>query len=105
MSVMVSARVPQEIYDQCAEKLGSINSSVTELVNSAFSYLLVAGELPKASTRAMRGAALDDDLLADLHAKLEASALSVSLPQGWDYRDGLEAKVDDELKTKAVRTL
>jgi len=49
MDTMVSARVPVEIKKQGDAQLKIIGSSVTELVNSAYGYLLEHGTLPKAS--------------------------------------------------------
>lgn len=47
MDAMVSARVPAEIKKHGDQKLKELGSSVTELVNSAYAYLLECGELPK----------------------------------------------------------
>lgn len=47
MDAMVSARVPVEIKKRGDQKLNEIGSTVTELVNSAYAYLLEHGELPK----------------------------------------------------------
>ena len=49
MDAMVSARVPVEVKKQGDEKLKEIGSSITELVNSAYDYLLEHGTLPKAT--------------------------------------------------------
>ena len=46
MDAMVSARVPVEVKRQGDSKLKEIGSSVTELVNSAYDYLLENGSLP-----------------------------------------------------------
>jgi len=49
MDAMISARVPVEIKKRGDQKLKEIGSSVTELVNSAYAYLLEYGALPKGS--------------------------------------------------------
>ena len=46
MDAMVSARVPVEIKRQGDSKLREIGSSVTELVNSAYDYVIKYGALP-----------------------------------------------------------
>ena len=43
---MVTARVPREIKDQGDAALKRIDSTVTELVNSAFVYVIRNGQLP-----------------------------------------------------------
>ena len=53
MDTMVSARVPAEIKKQGDCVLRGIDSSVTELVNSAYAYLLEHGRLPKEAAPAV----------------------------------------------------
>lgn len=48
MSKMVSARVPDAIYDQVSAQLAELGSSPSELVNSAFEYVLQEKKLPAA---------------------------------------------------------
>lgn len=47
MDAMVSARVPAEVKKRGDAMLRDIGSTVTELVNSAYAYLLENGRLPK----------------------------------------------------------
>ena len=47
MDAMVSARVPAEVKKQGDRMLKEMGSSATELVNSAYAYLLEHGSLPK----------------------------------------------------------
>lgn len=44
----VSARVPREIRDRGDAALKRIDSSVTDLVNAAFEYVIETGKLPSA---------------------------------------------------------
>ena len=44
--VIVTARVPLEIRNQAVAVLESIGSTPTELINAAFEYVIVTGELP-----------------------------------------------------------
>ena len=48
MDAMVTARVPVEIKKRGDSKLKEIGSSATELVNSAYEYVLQTGKLPRA---------------------------------------------------------
>lgn len=43
---VISARIPKEIRDQGDVALKRIDSTVTELVNSAFEYVIKTGSLP-----------------------------------------------------------
>ena len=52
MDAMVSARVPAEIKKHGDLLLKEMGSSVTELVNSAYAYLLENGRLPKEEPKA-----------------------------------------------------
>ncbi len=49
MDAMVSARVPVEIKKQGDRKLKEIGSSATELINTAYEYVIANGELPRKS--------------------------------------------------------
>lgn len=44
----ISARVPREIRDQGDAALKRIDSTVTDLVNAAFEYVIKTGKLPDA---------------------------------------------------------
>ena len=48
---IVTARVPREIRDQGDAALKRIEATVTELVNSAFEYVIKTGELPTKQPR------------------------------------------------------
>lgn len=45
---VISARIPKEIRDQGDAALKRLDSTVTELVNSAFEYVIKTGSLPTA---------------------------------------------------------
>lgn len=55
MDPMVSARVPQEIRDQANSILAEVGSSPTELINSAYRYLVETGSLPAAKAKLAKG--------------------------------------------------
>ncbi len=46
VSRMVSARVPDAVYESACAKLKEIGSSPSELINSAFDFVLKSGTLP-----------------------------------------------------------
>ena len=53
MSTMVSGRVPDEVAVQAGDLLKQMGASTTQLINSAYTYLLKTGSLPgDALTRA-----------------------------------------------------
>ena len=86
MDAMVSARVPVEIKKQGDRKLKEIGSSVTELVNSAYAYLLEYGELPKQESPAAAG---------DPQVKTLSGAEALSFREQWDKRAVLLASAYD----------
>lgn len=46
MSKMVSARVPDALYEQVSDQLAEIGSNTSDLVNAAFEYVLKERSLP-----------------------------------------------------------
>lgn len=49
MSKMVSARIPDAIYDQVCVQLKSLGFSPSELINAAFEYFLSERKMPGSS--------------------------------------------------------
>ena len=86
MDAMVSARVPVEIKKRGDQKLKEIGSSVTELVNSAYDYLLEHGRLPKEESRKVAGAP---------QVKTLSGAEALSFQEQWNKRAVLTASSYD----------
>ena len=83
---MVSARVPVEIKKRGDQKLKEIGSSVTELVNSAYDYLLEHGRLPKEAPCA----------ISDVpQVKTLSGAEALAFQEQWDKRAVLAASSYD----------
>lgn len=85
MSVMASARVPNEIYDQGILSLEKIGSTPSELITSAFAYVAQTGKLPCCNIR--KSAVPTENQLKELELKLAKSCLHLDLPESWDYRE------------------
>lgn len=83
MSKMVSARIPDALFEQGSMQLKALGATTSELVNAAFEYLLREGALPtrapqkdsrrslsrdegEALARALRACSLDLDISSDI---------------------------------------
>ena len=100
MDAMVSARVPVEIKKQGDAQLKKIGSSVTELVNSAYGYLLEHGSLPKAGmSAASEGPQVKtlsgDDVLAFREQWGQRCVLDAPGYDGGNFKELLDQARDD----------
>ena len=77
MDAMVSARVPAEIKKQGDSILKEIGSSATELVNSAYAYVLEHKRLPKETTPKMA---------SEPQTKTLEGAAAEAFREQWDKR-------------------
>lgn len=81
MSKMVSARIPDAVYDQACAQLTELGSCPTELINAAFEYVLQERRIPKskAAPKAQRRKLSEGDR-ARLQQMLAACTLDTSIP-------------------------
>lgn len=101
-STMVAARIPRGIKEQGDAILREINSSATELINSAYSYLIANKVLPQTVTPLNK----TDGGLRKLSAsqlkvlKDRVSKTTFSVPEShWisdDYKEDIEAAVREK---------
>lgn len=89
MSKIVTARIPDEIYEQGVDLLNSLGSSTTELINAAFDFIIQTGSLPVAPKKSGKSRTLNEAQKAQLARKLDASSLKIELPVDWDYKEEL----------------
>lgn len=66
MSKMVSARVPDAVYESACDTLRDIGSSPSELVNAAFEFVLKNKALPSRGREAQRPRHLNKEQRAKL---------------------------------------
>lgn len=87
MSRMVSARVPDAIYDQASIQLDEMGSSPSELINAAFEYLLREKSLPESAERADAGKrrVLTKGREATLRHAFGACRLKIDIPSDVSY--------------------
>ena len=82
MSKMVSARVPDAVYEQACAQLADLGSSPTELINAAFEYVVQERRIPKSA--ANRKKARDRKLTTSerkcMSGRLAACTLDVDIP-------------------------
>lgn len=100
MDAMVSARVPAEIKKRGDKKLRELGSSVTELVNSAYAYLLEYGKLPKeehdpASSAPITKTLAGSDARSFRDAWESRSVIPAAGYDGSNFREMLDQARDD----------
>ena len=79
-NTLVSARVPRAKKERGAGVLASIGATTSDLINSAFDYVIAAKELPSVR-KAAPEVREDTDAFA---AFVGASTLDVGWPEGFD---------------------
>lgn len=94
--VLVSARIAQGKKDAAKGVLESLGSTTSDLINSAFDYVLENKELPKATAK-------KKPTKADVKRFLEASSYPVEW--GGDAADGDYKKMIREGKREAYESL
>lgn len=90
----VSARVPREIRSQGDAALKRIDSSVTDLVNAAFEYVIKTGSLPAANTKQLTAKQKERKFTVEQRAafdKLQA-ATSIEVPGSLSQLSAKEIK-------------
>lgn len=95
MSKMVSARIPDAVYEQAQFRLNEMGSNISELVGSAFEYVLQKGSLPSSykddASHKRKLSAQERELL---RKNLGKCTLNISLPDdiAKDKRTAREAR-------------
>ena len=98
MDPMASARVPAELRDQVNRELHAINSSPTELINSAYEFFLNTKMLPKTPSTSTPGRRkLSPSQAEELKRSLYETTFQVpeTYFQGKSYGQLLEEKLRD----------
>ena len=85
MSKMISARVPDALYDQGAVELKRLGCSVSELVNSAYEYLLAEHRLPERRRPKSSARMLTNEQRTALARSLGACTLGIRIPSNTAY--------------------
>lgn len=82
VSRMVSARVPDAVFEQVHAKLKEIGSSTSDLINSAFEHVLEKGSLPACGGSAgeKKERKLSEDEASRLRRSFAACSLDVDVP-------------------------
>lgn len=96
MDPMVSSRIPASLRDRVNTRLKEIGSNPTELINKAYEYVDVTGELPQSQTTLTPGTRHltqeQKDSLAAAFSR-ETFAVPESYFTGKTYDDILEAEL------------
>ena len=81
MSRMISARVPDALYEQGSIQLEELGASTSELVHAAFEYLLQEHQLPKPTKKASeKKRVLAKDAKGRLKKMFAACTLNAAVP-------------------------
>lgn len=75
-NTLVSARVPRAKKERAGSVLTSMGATISDLINSAFDYVIETNELPCAKTAA--------DVTGDFASFVEATTLDINWPAGFD---------------------
>ena len=95
MSKMISARVPDAVYEQALSQLDRLGANPSDLVNAAFEYLVEERALPKPSTaKAVKTRALSREQRHKLSSFFRSCTIEVAMPTdvSYDKRVIAEAK-------------
>lgn len=99
MSKMVSARVPNALYEQASLLMESLGFTTSELVNAAFEYVLKERSLPHASapSKKIKKRSLSNKQKNELAEFFDRCTIANDMPfDEFDYKKILrEGKIDD----------
>lgn len=103
MSKMVSARIPDALFDRGCAQLEELGASQTQLIRAAFDYLLEERSLPRSPHKEKKAARrkLSDAQRRALGQKLASCRLDVRIPSDVAY-DKETAHRAREAKYEAV---
>ena len=90
MDAMVSGRIPIEMKERGSALLSEIGATQTELIKSAYEYLIAEGKLPTPSATLAGPAALTKRDINALEQFINETTLAVD-PSFWDGFDLKEA--------------
>lgn len=101
MSTMVSARIEDELYTQATDIMKQMSVTPTQLISSAYAYIVREGCLPGTTEHAPVSRALSDAQKQELQEFFTASMFETDVLSGFvSSTDGTEY---DELLTAALR--
>ncbi|WP_165252595.1 hypothetical protein [Adlercreutzia sp. ZJ304] len=95
MSKMVSARIPDALYEQGSIQLEKLGSSPSALVNAAFEYLVAEHSLPLSGHKGKvnKKRTLSKKETARLKAAFQACSLNIDIPSSVAYDKNLAHEV------------
>ena len=101
MSTMVSARIEDELYTQATDIMKQMGITPTQLISSAYTYIVKERRLPGAQEHALVSCALSDAQKQELQEFFTASMFETDVLSSFvSSADGTEY---DELLTAALR--
>ena len=96
MSKMVSARVPDALFDQASAQLEKMGATTSDLVNAAFEYVLKEHALPLVPKRCNPKRRLTKTQMTNLRNSLAACSLhlDISADVAQDRHTAREARIE-----------
>lgn len=101
MAKMVTARVPDALFEQASIQLEKIGATTSELVNAAFEYVLQNKSLPKISSTDDKDRHLSKEKQEELAHIFKACSLNLDLPTDLAY----DKRIIQEERVKRYETL
>ena len=101
MAKMVTARVPDALFEQASIQLEKIGATTSELVNAAFEYVLQKKSLPKASSTDTTDRHLSKEKREELAQIFKACSLNLDIPTDPAY----DKRIIQEERVKRYETL
>lgn len=95
MSKMISARIPDSVYEQGLSQLKSLGMTPSQLINAAFEYLLSENSLPKANIKGSNDRTLSKKDRAHLKNAFKACTINTDIPSdvAYDKKTARESRV------------
>lgn len=101
MAKMVTARVPDALFEQASIQLEKIGATTSELVNAAFEYVLQKKALPKISSADNKDRHLSKEKREEIAQIFQACSLDLDIPTDLAY----DKRVIQEERAKRYETL
>ena len=104
MSTMVSARIPNDVYERGVKRLKHIDSNVTDLVKSAFEYVIVSEKLPTEDRSSISPGKkkLTGKKAVEFNEMFAGGLSSINLPENFDYKEDLSSEMRRDYEALSV---
>jgi antitoxin component of RelBE/YafQ-DinJ toxin-antitoxin module len=97
MSTMVSARIPNDVYERGVKKLKHIDSNVSDLVRAAFEYVIESEKLPSENNIPIKPGKkeLVGKEARKFNQMFSLEEETLNLPENFDFKEELSKGMKD----------